>query len=297
MALGCGVASWKLGERSDNTLCDHQVSELNVENLKQPINQAMELVQFTKIQIDRCIAKIPTACVIDLEDRRRVEDIVAKALQASSDEDIKGDYYPMSGSDSYLDKPAGMSQAQLAAFVQDGIGFQQADCWDSRNWPDGRGVYCTTDKQLWVNVNMEEHLSFCVKVPSFGIKAAFSRILSAMKSVEDALSEEGDGLSYAFCDTHGYLLANPESIGSGMRIFVNCKLPRLAKRTDLKEIARKYGVEAMLVLPATAPSKPGGPKQPPAAVEYVNISIPCGPGMAEIGALNTMVEAINQLAR
>ena len=64
----------------------------------------------TRVRTGRSIRglRLPPAC--SKEERREVERVMTKAL-LGLDGELKGDYYPLAYSNSYVPKPGGMSQA------------------------------------------------------------------------------------------------------------------------------------------------------------------------------------------
>merc|ERR1712222_159617 len=64
--------------------------------------------------------------VTDFEERRKVEALVVKAL-LTMEGDLKGDYFPLHGSQSYAPKPNGMSKEKEEELRQAGNLFQEPD--------------------------------------------------------------------------------------------------------------------------------------------------------------------------
>merc|ERR1711959_272326 len=100
----------------------------------------------TRVRSGRSIRglRLPPACSKD--ERREVERMLVKAL-LSFEKDLKGDYYPLAFSKSYMPKPGGMSYAEEERMRADHFLFQEPDSalllssGMGRHWPDARGVF------------------------------------------------------------------------------------------------------------------------------------------------------------
>merc|ERR1740130_1965743 len=100
---------------------------------------------------------------IEFEERRKLEKLIVKGLLAM-DGDLKGDYFPLNGSQSYAPKPNGMSLGEEEALRKMGNLFQEPDSTlllasgMAKCWPDGRGVFHNEGRNLFVWVGEEDHM-------------------------------------------------------------------------------------------------------------------------------------------
>merc|ERR1719387_2309128 len=117
----------------------------------------------SRVRTGRSVRGFKLPPVISFEDRRRLEDVVVKAL-CGMQGDLKGDYFPLHGSQSYAPKLGGMSEAEEEGFRAVGNLFQEPDSTlllasgMGRHWPDGRGIFCNDARNLFVWMNEEDHM-------------------------------------------------------------------------------------------------------------------------------------------
>lgn len=256
---------------------------------------AMEVMTSWILQIDRNIGSFPCAKIIDLESRRRVEEVVVSALLKMGDEDdsLLGEYWPLEGSNSYAEKMGGMSATETETLRAAGALFQESDCSDTRDWPDGRGVFMTSDNKLIVHVNKENHLSFlCLGEPDkncIQMREMFQAISKSLAVLEFLLSEEEE-LTFARSENLGFLLTSLEKIGTGMTAHVTVDLPKLTKRQSIDLLAEKTGlVVSNIHLPID------GKKAQ--LQSMFQLSVPQKLGVSETKILNTLIEGANELSK
>merc|ERR1712086_931825 len=117
----------------------------------------------TRVRTGRSVKGFKLPPTISFEDRRKLEALCVRALLAMEG-DLKGDYFPLHGSQSYAAKPTGMTEEKEEALRKGGNLFQEPDSTlllasgMGRHWPDGRGVFENEGKNLFVWVGEEDHL-------------------------------------------------------------------------------------------------------------------------------------------
>merc|ERR1719335_1610887 len=90
----------------------------------------------TRIRTGRSISGFPLPPSISADQRKELEGIVVKALMGLP-ADLKGDYYPLSGSTTYAPKPNGIDKETYAAILAHGARLASSP----RNLPQ-RGEEC-----------------------------------------------------------------------------------------------------------------------------------------------------------
>merc|ERR1719424_402512 len=83
-------------------------TDMNVDNIKDPSVIDAEYVISTRVRSGRSVNGIPFPPSCTKEERRKLEEMVTKALCNLTGE-LEGDYFPLSGSESYAAKPGGMT--------------------------------------------------------------------------------------------------------------------------------------------------------------------------------------------
>merc|ERR1719258_73804 len=173
-----------------------------------------------------------------------------------SADDLKGDYFPLHGSRSYEPKPNGMEHETEEDLRSCGNLFQEPDSTlllasgMGRHWPDGRGIFCNDNKNLFVWLNEEDHLRIVSKQGSRSgpttegkqIKEVFSRFIRACDCVQKVLKEEG--YDFMHSEYLGWVLTCPSNLGTGLRAGTMVKLPIVSARPDFKAIMGKMGLQA-----------------------------------------------------
>ena len=106
------------------------------------------------LQLDRNVER-PWSSVWQLE--KQVERLLVDSVLKV--EGLKGQYFPLAGSDSYAPKPGGMSSQEEKALADDHLLFYHPDApavlstGAGRHWPHGRGIFVNDRKTitLWIN--------------------------------------------------------------------------------------------------------------------------------------------------
>eukprot|EP01065_Artemidia_motanka_P024542 TRINITY_DN29373_c0_g1_i1.p1 TRINITY_DN29373_c0_g1~~TRINITY_DN29373_c0_g1_i1.p1 ORF type:complete len:486 (+),score=137.78 TRINITY_DN29373_c0_g1_i1:78-1460(+) len=180
------------------------------------------------------------ASVASFEDRREVEAILADVLQGLGGQ-LAGRYLPLKGSRSRGGD--GMEDGSVAELSRLGVLFREPEHQTAlsagfgRHWPDGRGVFHSWSKDLFVCVNQEEHLKIVSQ--SFGARRTqtagqvAARCLQACAEIERALKEK-TGVGYASNDRLGWVVSDPVGAGAAFSCCVSLNLPLLSARRGWK---------------------------------------------------------------
>jgi len=260
----------------------------------------MEVGVSWKLRFDRSIGNLPCAKIIDLDNRRRVEEIVVGALHKMEDESLKGEYYPLEKSDSWAEKSGGMSSSEAEELRAIGALFDETDCSDVRDWPDARGIFISNNKKLIVHVNKEEHVSFfCLGCPSaesgapehvgMQFQEMFCLISQALSSVEASMFDD-DQQSFARSDNVGFLLSSVDNVGTAMKVNLTVKIPKLTKRQSVDFVQKKTGLTLRNI-----PIPADGKKIP--LQDMFDLSVPQKLGTTETQVLNALIEGANELVK
>ena len=147
----------------------------------------------TRVRAGRSLRGLRLPPVCSKDERREVERVVTKAL-ISFKGDLKGLYFPLAGSKSYVPKPGGMSFEQEDRMREDHFLFQEPDSTlllasgMGRQWPDGRGIFANAAKNFLVWTNEEDHTRIISMQMGADIKEVFTRFAMAVTEVEEALN-------------------------------------------------------------------------------------------------------------
>jgi len=267
---------------------DTHVNDLDTASILPLCSSMGEQVVNVSITVDRAISGLPFGIALDIDQRRRVEEVAAGALGQTKQ---TGGYHPVRGSSSFAEAEDPLTDEQLKEFS---VFVAGNDCSDDRDFPDARGVFVSQDGQFTCVVNQSEHLSFRTSLPYPDLSSIFLRMAHALAETEAKLKEEY-GLSFARLPKLGYVTASPDKIGCAFHAQVVMRLPKMSRRTDLVPLAHARGVKiekatAPLHPPATAPK--GGP--PP---DHYVISVCPTLGDNEAKAVNVLANAVHFLTR
>jgi creatine kinase len=192
----------------------------------------------TRVRTGRSISGFPLPPSISADQRKELEGIVVKALSTLSGS-LKGDYYPLAGSNTYAPKPNGIDKETEERLVKDHFLFQEPDepmllSWRmERDWPHARGIYHNNDKTALVWVNEEDHLRIISMEKGKNIRAVFDRFAGLVNAVEGACKETGRGLEIS--EKYGNILSCPSNCGTGLRASMMIKIPNASKQPNFKK--------------------------------------------------------------
>merc|ERR1719408_493126 len=211
------------------------------------IDPSGKYVISTRVRTGRSIRglRLPPCCT--KAERRELERVMAKAL-LGLEGPLRGDYYPLAHSNSYVPKPGGMSQAEEEAMREEHFLFQEPDSTlllssgMGRHWPDARGIFANDAKNFLVWTNEEDHTRIISMQMGADIKEVFERFVLAANTVQDVVKKEG--YDFMHNDHLGYVLVCPSNLGTGLRASVMVKVPLLSKRPDFKDICAGLRLQA-----------------------------------------------------
>jgi len=224
--------------RHGNPKLPHPPPNLNGDQLLDHNLIDSSYVISTRVRTGRSISGFALPPSISADQRKELEGIVVKALSTLGGE-LKGDYYPLAGSNTYAPKPNGIDKATEERLVKDHFLFQEPDepmllSWRmERNWPHARGIYHNNDKTALVWVNEEDHLRIISMQKGCNIRAVFDRFANLVKAVEGACKSVGKGLEIS--PMYGNILSCPSNCGTGLRASMMIKIPLASKEPTFKK--------------------------------------------------------------
>merc|ERR1719313_1280747 len=208
----------------------------------------------TRVRTGRSVKGFRLPPTIGFEERRRLEELVVKAL-LNMKGDLKGDYFPLHGSRSYAPKPHGMTEAKEEELRSCGNLFQEPDSTlllasgMGRHWPDARGVFHNDAKNLFVWFGEEDHLRIVSMQGSRStptkegkdIREVTARFMRACDAVQKVLKAEGSDFMHD--KNLGWILTCPSNLGTGLRAGTMVKLPKVSARPDWKKLIGAMGLQ------------------------------------------------------
>merc|ERR1719326_1263917 len=244
----------------------------------------------TRVRTGRSIRGLRLPPCILKDERREVERVMSKAL-VMLDGELKGDYYPLAGSNSYVPKPGGMSQIEEETMREDHFLFQEPDSTlllasgMGRHWPDARGIFANEAKNFLVWCNEEDHTRIISMEMGADIKNVFTRFVLAVNTCEEVVKKEG--YDFMHNDHLGYILVCPSNLGTGLRASVMLKIPLVSARPDFKEICGGMKLQA----------RGGAGVDSGSAGGVWDISNSDRLGVSEVDLVNMMIEGCAKLVK
>jgi creatine kinase len=223
--------------RHDNPALPHPPPNLDGAKLNDHTKIDASYVISTRVRTGRSISGFPLPPSISADQRKELEGIVTKALSKLEGE-LKGDYYPLAGSNTYAPKPNGIDEETEKRLIADHFLFQAPDepmllSWRmERDWPHARGIYHNEAKSALVWVCEEDHLRIISMEKGYNIRAVFDRFGNLVKAVEAACKEVGRGLEIS--EQYGNILSCPSNCGTGLRASMMIKIPLASKQASFK---------------------------------------------------------------
>lgn len=188
-----------------------------------------EYVRSSRVRTGRSIRGIglPTHCT--RAERREVEKILSAAC-AKLEGPLAGAYESLKDmteerQDQLIDEHLLYDKPVSPLLIASGM---------ARDWPDGRGVFLSADKNLVVWVNEEDHARIISMEKSASMTSVWKRFCNSLNDVEKIMKEAGH--EYMYSDHLGYILTCPSNLGTGIRAGVHIKIPLLSKHEKFGEI-------------------------------------------------------------
>jgi creatine kinase/arginine kinase len=147
-------------------------------------------------------------------------------------EDLGGEYVSLKN---IKKNPTQPLKSDILVFTK-GDRFQDAAGINS-DFPEGRGVFYSSDRKLIVWVNEEDHLRIMSLEKTSDLSAAFYRLCRALQVLETQLD-------FAWDKTNGYLTSCPTNLGTAMRAGIHIRLEKLDRNREiLNKLAREYHLQ------------------------------------------------------
>ena len=234
--------------RTPAHLADRHVSNFNAARLLDtPIDPKGSCVISSRIRAARNVRGFPLPPACDADTRRDLELKIIDGLEHLRG-GIHGDYFPLSGSESFPARPGGMEAEHEAALRSANLLFLEPTTpvliagGYHRDWPEARGMFANDEQDFMVWVNEKDHMRIIATEEGSDLQHAFSRFCAAIVQVEECLQTVG--LEWMHSDQLGYLTTDPANLGTGLRASLMMRLPLLTKRRDFMDLVTRLRLEA-----------------------------------------------------
>jgi len=266
-------------------------TDMNPDNLsKTPIDPTGKYVLTTRCRTGRSVRGTRLPPCTTFEERRELERVIVKGLMGLTG-DLKGDYYPLHGSQSYAAKPNGMSEEKEESLRKNGNLFQEPDstlllssgC--GRHWPDARGIFHNDAENFFVWVNEEDQMRIVSMQKGAAVVEIFKRFAAATEGIQKVLKAEG--YDFMHNDHLGWVLTCPSNLGTGLRAGAMVKVPLFSARKDFRDVCGRMGLQARGTAGVDSASTGG----------TWDISNADRLGKSETQLVNIFIEGVSQIIR
>lgn len=97
----------------------------------------------------------------------------------------------------------------------------------SRDWPKGRFMWFTADRQCRIFVNFIDHLKLVITQAGGDLQKAFRQYSELLSAIEERLTRKGK--KFMWSSKYGFLTSSPHDIGTGLDVQVKARFPKLIK--------------------------------------------------------------------
>ena len=252
----------------------HPETDFTLDSLPEVTIAAESRIRSTRIRVGRNLAGFPMGAAISSEQRLEVEKQICNALK-DLPLPIQGEYHSIGA----------MSAEQKSDLVSRHLLFKSEDRFMTsanlmRDWPEGRGLFLSSDESFSAWVNEEDQLRIIALQKGGDVKAVFALLADGVT----ALSKQ---LTFLFSDELGYLASCPTNLGTSMRASVHMTLPVLSRdEAELKQQADTLGLQVRGLHGEHSASE---------GATY-DISNRMRLGVTEVAAVVHLINGINKLA-
>ena len=99
----------------------------------------------------------------------------------------------------------------------------------SRDWPKGRFIWVTADRQCRIFVNFIDHMKLVITQPGGDIQKAFRQCSMLLSAIDACLTRKGNKFMCSSVMRYGFLTSSPHDIGTGLEVQIKARLPKLIK--------------------------------------------------------------------
>jgi len=241
------VVALRYGVRWTVASSVHPTSMDPMQVSKESMDTSGRYVDSVQVRIGRNLSglRFPPAC--SKEERREAERLLVGALLELNG-GIAGSYYPIAGSQSFVAQPGGMSEADEAKLKEQCAFFWKPDSTLAlaaglgRQWPDARGIFTSSQGDLWAWMNEEDHLRLFSAQNGSNLQEAFARLCRAESSMQSRLKQAG--YDWAHSKRLGFLATSPANLGTSLCATAFMRLPQISQQAKFRSLCKSLHLQA-----------------------------------------------------
>jgi len=219
-----------------------ELKEKNFELKNININDKLSV----RMRVGRNLEEYPLPASMTEEDRLDMEKNMYENVFLDLIKEYKGNYYTLTDETKWKasskDLVEFLASKRHKEFINENMMFKSMEddkylksAGISGDWPLGRGMYASANKEIIVWVGEEDHLRIMVMKSTNDLKLVFDQLKTLLDKIER-------NLKFAKHEKYGYITSCPSNIGTGMRASVMIKLPNLLEKNKLDAIAKALKV-------------------------------------------------------
>ncbi|XP_078367858.1 creatine kinase, testis isozyme-like [Oculina patagonica] len=104
----------------------------------------------------------------------------------------------------------------------------------SRDWPKGRLIWFTEDRECRVFINFLDHIQLVITQPGGDLQNVFRKYSELLSSIEGNLNRKGK--KFMWSSKFGFLASSPHNVGTGLEVQVKVRLETLCKDSRFERI-------------------------------------------------------------
>lgn len=199
-----------------------------------------DYVSACRVSTSRCVEGLSTPAFCTRAERREVQEVIKRSCE-TLEGDSAGIYQTLKEIET--ERQQEICEKQLDFYLDEGgmklnmfekpTSNLRISANMTRDWPDARGLFVSTNEKITICVNQDEHLRITTK-ENTNLKDAFILLYSTLGSIENTMSKNGH--LFIKSEHLGYLNTCPSNVGTALRAVVTVNLEKLSKHDLFQEI-------------------------------------------------------------
>ena len=108
----------------------------------------------------------------------------------------------------------------------------------SRDWPKGRFIWFTADRQCRIFVNFIDHMKLVITQPGGDLQKAFRQYSKLLSAIEGCLIRKGN--KFMWSSKYGFLTSSSHDVGTGLEVQVKARVSKAYKGENYVQQTMDY---------------------------------------------------------
>lgn len=164
-------------------------------------------------------------------ERRDIESVLVKALFAI-DGLYGGTYYSLKE----LNGEERILLSKDSTWIDRPNSPEDISCGISRDWPDARGIWQSSDQKISAFLNGKDHIVLSTTHSGSNLIDIFTKFFRFVEQVEKEI--KGQKMDLMKSNHLGFVTSDPKNLGTALKISVQIKLPKLSEDSRIHAILK-----------------------------------------------------------